>query len=72
MTDYQLPADMTRCLAHANEAGQFWDCAPQCERHQQIARDHRPSENVVMNACSFNRKLPLRIPIGGFPQDDTQ
>jgi hypothetical protein len=67
-----LPPDMTRCLAHANKPGEFWDCAGFCERNQQIGRDERPSDNVALNLCGFDKRLPLRVPLGGFPPDDTQ
>jgi hypothetical protein len=67
-----LPPDMTRCLAHDIKPRQFWPCANFCERHQQIARDHRPSSNVAINFCGFDTRLPLRVPLGGFPKDDEQ
>jgi len=67
-----LPDSMTRCLAHDIVPGQFWDCAAFCERHQQIARDFRPAENVSKNACLHDKRLPSRIPLGFMSGEDVQ
>ena len=67
-----LPAEMTRCLAHDNKPRAFWDCADTCARAVQIRHDTRPSENIALNACSFNPARPLFVPLDGFPKDDTQ
>lgn len=67
-----LPDNMTRCLAHANKPREFLPCASTCARAVQIRMDARPSENVMLNACAFDTRLPLFVPLDGFPQDDTQ
>ena len=68
MTDKQ----MTRCLAHDIKPREFWPCANTCARSLQIGADTRPSENVVENACNHDTRLPMFVPMGGFPRDDVQ
>lgn len=65
----QLSPDMTRCLAHANNPREFWDCAATCLRSVQIGRDERPSENVALNFCAFHTKRPMFVPLDGFAKD---
>jgi hypothetical protein len=67
-----LPAEMTRCLAHDNKPRAFWDCADTCARAVQIRHDHRPSENVALNACAFDTRRPLFVPLDGFPKEEEE
>ena len=67
-----LPAEMTRCLAHDNKPRAFWDCADTCARAVQIRHDHRPSENVALNACAFDTRRPLFVPLEGFPKEEDE
>lgn len=67
-----LPAEMTRCLAHDNKPGAFWDCADTCARAVQIRHDHRPSENVALNACAFDTRRLWFVPLDGFPKEEEE
>ena len=67
-----LPADMTRYLAHDNKPRAFWDCADTCARAVQIRHDARPSENVALNACAFDTKRPMFVPLDGFPMKEEE
>ena len=65
----KLPQEMTRCLAHANNPYEFWDCAATCLRSVQIGHDERPSANVALNFCAFHTKRPMFVPLDGFPPE---
>ena len=67
-----LPAEMTRCLAHDNKPRAFWDCADTCARAVQIRHDRRPTENVALNACAFDTRRPLFVPLEGFPKEEEE